>query len=162
MENIDHLMKSWPSEGLGWNYLYLPYSVNKNRSMGYAFINFNEHQCAVEFAERWHQRSLPGHASHRLLTVSMATVQSVSESLTSIKWELLLQLAEIGMEPVLLVQGERVDVRFAYFAMTLPRSTYLPGQTSEPIKADDTDGRNTSGVPEGEVPWPLHLAVLSL
>eukprot|EP00416_Gambierdiscus_australes_P030774 CAMPEP_0171090200 /NCGR_PEP_ID=MMETSP0766_2-20121228/29519_1 /TAXON_ID=439317 /ORGANISM="Gambierdiscus australes, Strain CAWD 149" /LENGTH=224 /DNA_ID=CAMNT_0011548169 /DNA_START=46 /DNA_END=720 /DNA_ORIENTATION=- len=190
VETIDHLQKTWPAEKLGWNYLYLPYSMSKDRSMGYAFINFTDHQHAVEFADSWHRSYLPGHAAHRPLSISMATVQSVGESLTSIKWDLLLQLAELGMEPVLIVQGQRVDTRFAYLALSRPRSACPPGgQTSESTK-NKTDGfarswvRSTclsgghqhkkptgtdfnndctnSGVPEGEVPWPLRLAVLSL
>eukprot|EP00416_Gambierdiscus_australes_P045563 CAMPEP_0171092824 /NCGR_PEP_ID=MMETSP0766_2-20121228/37574_1 /TAXON_ID=439317 /ORGANISM="Gambierdiscus australes, Strain CAWD 149" /LENGTH=244 /DNA_ID=CAMNT_0011551135 /DNA_START=42 /DNA_END=776 /DNA_ORIENTATION=+ len=209
-ETVDHLQTMWPADGLGWNYLHLAYSVAKFRSMGYAFISFTDHQRAVEFTNRWHQRFLPGHASHRPLSVSVATVQSVAESLTSIKWELLLQLVRVGMEPVLLAQGQRVDTRFAYlalsrrlptglasecvkamkatrdlalskpglaclsggltgehlktvdgFAPSKPRFACFPegltGKPIQPVKTlDDTD------VPVDGVPWPLHLAVLSL
>eukprot|EP00416_Gambierdiscus_australes_P037495 CAMPEP_0171106258 /NCGR_PEP_ID=MMETSP0766_2-20121228/64391_1 /TAXON_ID=439317 /ORGANISM="Gambierdiscus australes, Strain CAWD 149" /LENGTH=220 /DNA_ID=CAMNT_0011567315 /DNA_START=62 /DNA_END=724 /DNA_ORIENTATION=- len=185
-ETIDHLEKIWPADQFCWNYFYLPYCVSKSRSMGYAFINFADHQLAVEFAARWQKRALPGHSAHRLLSISASTVQSVGDSLKSIKWELLLQLVEVGMEPVVLLQGNRVDARFACFALSQARSLGLPeGLTNEPIKAapdfapsypkalltgltsepvaaaDDTDDL-TPGVPEGEVPWPLHLAVLSL
>jgi len=195
METIDHIQKLWPDK-LGWNYLYLPFSISKNRSMGYAFINFTHHERAVEFAHSWHQRALPGHARHRALSVSMATVQSVGESLASLKWELLLQLADIGMEPVLLVQGQRVDTRFAYLAACRPppgltnepintkgdvasswvRTACFSGLTSELVKkpvqtelieecstsAESEDDCSSSGVSESEMPWPLHLTVLSL
>mmetsp|Transcript_36585 Transcript_36585/g.85134 ORF Transcript_36585/g.85134 Transcript_36585/m.85134 type:complete len:234 (-) Transcript_36585:103-804(-) len=163
-ETIDHLQQLWPSEAMGWNYLYLPYSVSKGRSMGYAFINFADHQHAVEFAERWHQLPLPsaGHAAHRPLSVSASTVQSVGDSLTSIQWELLLQLADIGMEPVVLLKGgRRVDTRFAYFALSRPRlagSRLGPqdrrGLPSKPMKAAEDNDGCTPGVPEGEVPRP--------
>mmetsp|Transcript_84673 Transcript_84673/g.196873 ORF Transcript_84673/g.196873 Transcript_84673/m.196873 type:complete len:207 (-) Transcript_84673:442-1062(-) len=169
-ETIGDLMKVWPAEGR-WNYLYFPYSVTKNHSMGYLFINFIDHKRAAEFADRWHQRSLPGRCYHRALTVSAATVQSVSSSLTRIKWELLLQLAEIGMEPVLLVQGQRVDARFVHLVLSQSRSGCLLGArtpldlTSEPASistVDEADDCAVVGVSEGEVPWPSHLMVLSL
>mmetsp|Transcript_9088 Transcript_9088/g.21226 ORF Transcript_9088/g.21226 Transcript_9088/m.21226 type:complete len:212 (-) Transcript_9088:65-700(-) len=171
----DDVMRIWPARGC-WNYLFLPYNLAKKRSMGFLFMSFIDHQHAVEFTHKWHRCSLPGRPNRSTLSISAAALQNVGDSLACIAWEQLLQLAEVGMEPVLFVRGLRVDTRLAYLALASP-SNESGGSAQASMPQVATTKEHSSGAPEppsdgpnpppsapaaDQVPWPLYLVSFSL
>jgi len=80
----EKLLEVWPPDG-SYNLFYLPYSFQKRRRSGIAFINMVSHEAAVEFTARWHGQKLADIGSSNRLDISVAEVQGFAGNLKHLK-----------------------------------------------------------------------------
>jgi len=80
----EKLMEVWPPDG-SYNLFYLPYSFQRRRRSGIAFINMVSHEAAVEFTARWHGQKVADIGSSKRLDISVAEIQGFAGNLKHLK-----------------------------------------------------------------------------
>mmetsp|Transcript_75069 Transcript_75069/g.174083 ORF Transcript_75069/g.174083 Transcript_75069/m.174083 type:complete len:266 (+) Transcript_75069:30-827(+) len=157
---IDELMNFWPMDGT-YNYLNVLYNHRSGHNVGYCFLNFTRPEFAQEFVERWHGRYLTGWAGRASLLVKPSRVQGLQAHLERLRTERLDLMAAVGVPPVVVLGGRRVDPIVAMEMFGIGWTGPLPGCGQSlrwPDQADQCQGHESalaecSPHPK-DVPWP--------
>jgi len=76
------LLEVWSQDG-AYNFLHVPYSFERRRRLGMAFINFVSHEAATRFMATWHGQKLAD--GSRRLQIVAAEIQGLMENLWHLK-----------------------------------------------------------------------------
>jgi hypothetical protein len=79
-----HLLEKWPPMG-SYNMLHQPYCYKRQRTLGFAIINFFSNAALVDFQEKWHGQYLVPAATTKRLEVAMADEQGMEANLMAIR-----------------------------------------------------------------------------
>jgi len=103
----EKLLEVWPVDG-SYNLLHVPFSFQKQRRSGIAFINMVSHQAAVEFAAKWHGRKLASIGGIKRLDVGVAEVQGFEGNLRHLKGS---KIKNDSFLPLAFNGTQRLDVK---------------------------------------------------
>jgi len=102
------LLEVWSPHGT-YNFLHVPYSFQRRRRLGMAFINFVSHEAATRFMATWHGQKLAD-GSKRMQIVA-AEIQSFIENLQHLKETHLERLRNDSYMPLVFKGTCQLDVR---------------------------------------------------
>jgi len=106
----EKLLEVWPPDG-SYNLFYLPYSFQKRRRSGIAFINMVSHEAAVEFTDRWHGQKLADIGSSKRLDVSVAEVQGFAGNLKHLKASNIKRISNQHFLPMVFKGANKLDFK---------------------------------------------------
>ncbi|CAE8616196.1 unnamed protein product, partial [Polarella glacialis] len=107
------LLKEWPPVGQ-WDFFLLPYSMQRKRPTGYAFINFTKPQYAQRFYKKWHCSFLSQPGSSRCLDINAACVQGLGENVAHIRSCLRDKKIYEASLPIIFDGTKRLDIRLFF------------------------------------------------
>jgi hypothetical protein len=82
--SAEMLLAEWPNEGT-FDFFYLPWNVDTQRNLSYAFLNFTTEAAALSFVQRWQKQRLPHFSSRKPLNISFADVQGLADNLRQLQ-----------------------------------------------------------------------------
>jgi len=77
--NQDDLVHVWPAAHYKYDFMFLPYSNEKQHYCGHAFINFCSHEAACDFWDEVSGTRLPGGERVKRLDAAVADIQGFQE-----------------------------------------------------------------------------------
>jgi hypothetical protein len=67
------LMRLWPAEQ-GYDIFYMPFSFKRHKNLGFAFLNFRDHETALAFKHNWDAEQMYLNSS-KVIEISWAETQ---------------------------------------------------------------------------------------
>lgn len=106
------LLKTWRADGT-FDFLYMPFSFEKHRNLGYAFMNFVNHECALAFCNEWHERTPEWSNARKPLHISWAVVQGRENILMQLGKYKIARIKNIHYQPALFEGTQRVPLDYS-------------------------------------------------
>merc|ERR1719171_134021 len=104
------LLERWAPDG-SYDFLYVPFSFERKKNLGYGFINFVAHELAAKFIESNQGAMLPGSQSRKPLECTWAEVQGRNSNLQQFLQYKIARIKNIHWQPAIFEGTERVDFR---------------------------------------------------
>lgn len=113
------LLKTWVPDG-SFDFLYMPFSFEKHRNLGYAFINFVNHDFAVAFFNKWHQAMPEWPNVKKPLEISWALLQGRDNNLMQFMNYKIARIKNIHYQPALFDGAQRLTLSDALLTAAPP------------------------------------------